>query len=547
MTARPMVRRFLPLLVGLLLAIATATALMAAIEDPHKSARIWDVCPEGCPYTQIQGALNAAAGAASPETPSVVMVAPGTYRENLIIGSPGSTNAGNIKLMGFSRESVRIIAPDATQPAITVNGLASEIRDLTVISNNTLGQAITFSLTQENRGRVINVQAECPAQTIPIGCIWWNSSTAAGTLPRFELRDSTVRFGTFGVLMSIGGRVFTSNNSIETLDGLGLASAAFGYVWNPAAGPSETTWISDHEYIRMRKTTTGAGADVFGIDLNAQTAANSYIYGATIDVQDLGTGATGSVGGIGFTGTGSASALDRCFNCDILVARPNSTGAVRGGFNVNANASQVILYNGRYRTSNSAGTAVDLFQANAGILSQEGADFQTIGGVIAGGAGNGSDNKQFASMDFLELVLSSDLDNDGAAENVRVVINEDGSTLGLFGTTAAGGQFTNALAQALYHATFNNPYQIATGNPTPAARMTILGTGEIGIGTTTPSLGSALHVVGTTVVTKLFMVPLATAPATCGIGDFYVDTSGAYCGCTSTNTWTNFTAVGTCV
>ena len=39
----------------------------------------------------------------------------------------------------------------------------------------------------------------------------------------------------------------------------------------------------------------------------------------------------------------------------------------------------------------------------------------------------------------------------------------------------------------------------------------------------------------------------ATAPATCAIGAFYVDTSGAYCACTSTNTWSNMSGVGTCV
>ena len=38
----------------------------------------------------------------------------------------------------------------------------------------------------------------------------------------------------------------------------------------------------------------------------------------------------------------------------------------------------------------------------------------------------------------------------------------------------------------------------------------------------------------------------ATAPATCAIGDFYVDTSGAACACTATNTWSNMTATGTC-
>ncbi len=39
---------------------------------------------------------------------------------------------------------------------------------------------------------------------------------------------------------------------------------------------------------------------------------------------------------------------------------------------------------------------------------------------------------------------------------------------------------------------------------------------------------------------------LATAPGTCSIGDFYVDTSGAYCACGATNTWSNMIATGSC-
>lgn len=40
--------------------------------------------------------------------------------------------------------------------------------------------------------------------------------------------------------------------------------------------------------------------------------------------------------------------------------------------------------------------------------------------------------------------------------------------------------------------------------------------------------------------------PRTSAPATCTIGDFYVDTSGAYCACISTNTWENMVSTGAC-
>lgn len=40
---------------------------------------------------------------------------------------------------------------------------------------------------------------------------------------------------------------------------------------------------------------------------------------------------------------------------------------------------------------------------------------------------------------------------------------------------------------------------------------------------------------------------ISTAPSTCNIGDTYMDSSGAFCVCTSTNTWSNTVSVGGCV
>lgn len=59
----------------------------------------------------------------------------------------------------------------------------------------------------------------------------------------------------------------------------------------------------------------------------------------------------------------------------------------------------------------------------------------------------------------------------------------------------------------------------------------------------TSTRGNAAGVVK---ATQFSLVPQATAPATCSQGDLYFDTSGAYCACTSTNTWTNTSGVGTC-
>jgi hypothetical protein len=44
----------------------------------------------------------------------------------------------------------------------------------------------------------------------------------------------------------------------------------------------------------------------------------------------------------------------------------------------------------------------------------------------------------------------------------------------------------------------------------------------------------------------LSITPKATAPASCSIGDFYVDTDGAACACSATDTWSNMHGTGTC-
>lgn len=60
------------------------------------------------------------------------------------------------------------------------------------------------------------------------------------------------------------------------------------------------------------------------------------------------------------------------------------------------------------------------------------------------------------------------------------------------------------------------------------------------------SSGPTLGTGPVTVQDILKITPKATAPATCAIGDFYVDTSGAACACSATNTWSNMHATGSC-
>ena len=58
--------------------------------------------------------------------------------------------------------------------------------------------------------------------------------------------------------------------------------------------------------------------------------------------------------------------------------------------------------------------------------------------------------------------------------------------------------------------------------------------------------GTVVALPNTTVTDVLTVTPQATAPATCSIGDLYIDTSGAACACSATNTWSNMHATGSC-
>jgi hypothetical protein len=63
------------------------------------------------------------------------------------------------------------------------------------------------------------------------------------------------------------------------------------------------------------------------------------------------------------------------------------------------------------------------------------------------------------------------------------------------------------------------------------------------------SSGNILTVASNSVATVsyiLMLEPQGTAPATCSIGQLYVDSSGAYCACSILNTWENLSASGTC-
>lgn len=85
---------------------------------------------------------------------------------------------------------------------------------------------------------------------------------------------------------------------------------------------------------------------------------------------------------------------------------------------------------------------------------------------------------------------------------------------------------------------------VLAGNEDAKTGNADISAGNIAGGEVTFATGGSVRV---TIANTLFtIVPQASAPASCEIGDLYIDTSGAACACASTNTWENMIATGTC-
>jgi len=113
-------------------------------------------------------------------------------------------------------------------------------------------------------------------------------------------------------------------------------------------------------------------------------------------------------------------------------------------------------------------------------------------------------NLHISSLTDATFILEADTDNATESDNPRIELRQDGDAirgyLGIEG--AAGALYTDSLANATYlEAKANNTIytniQFVTGGDKDApsngtARMTITDTGEIGIGTETPSANADL-------------------------------------------------------
>ncbi len=246
-----------------------------------------------------------------------------------------------------------------------------------------------------------------------------------------------------------------------------------------------------------------AGFNVLNFDLTTGVAVFNENGTATADLR---WEADTDVNGIFCDATGSGACG---FGTSTPDGRVHVHTATAGAVTANAGADDLVIEN-----SDSGGITILAPDANDANLFFGSPGSSTAGrfrwnhdaALMTIGTGFSGADLRFMTGAFFERMR---IDSDGA-----VIINEDG----LATADVRMESDTNA-----------NMFLVDTsGN-------------QVGIGTATMGAGADL-----TVNDILHIVPLATAPANCVIGNFYVDTSGAYCGCSVVDTWENMLATGTC-
>lgn len=425
----------------LLLGLALVTALLwlvapahAIIPDPNESALVFNVCTEGCPFASLQLAIDAA-NAAGMNTPVVVDVSPGVYRQtsSLIIGTfaPGAGN-GRIELRGQGQDSVRIVGSSSSGVIKLRNGL-TVLRNLTV-ENTGGGPALDWD-TGESLAVVDGTHLMCLNHTSATGCIQWEATAGAANL---LIRDSLVEFSNTGVFVFDGGLITSINNRYVASRSLATGQGTMIAVdIRPPATVADSVFYSSGDYIEIQRPNVATAVSIIaGVRILTNSAVMSAnMHGLTVRIDDLGTSAAGTTTGI-WQGSTTAGSVMSCFDCDVVVNKPNSGGLTSAARADTAAAATLRLIGGRYRATNSDGTDFDLVQVNPAILELSGANYRNnveLSGSISATGGLGS---------FPALQSTGD---SGALH----FLNNQGATLGVGLVALSAGWGSTATVTAL--------------------------------------------------------------------------------------------------
>lgn len=349
--------------------------------------------------------------------------------------------------------------------------------------------------------------------------------------------------------------------------------------------PGKINWETVSSSTVYSNPDTGANSEVFGLNANAN-GANGTAFGNAADASLSTTAIENTCIGSACT-TGQSAAED--FNTLIgYSAISEGHSSVCIGHDTTCNGNEPIaIGKDSQATSKAIGIGVSV-SANANSCIAIGYDGScTVASSIAIGSNASSTGTTTYAIGG-DVAVGADTNGIGIGSTITVdgadsiAIGFSSSTanfndvilLGRGGTATAGNQFIvggeNGLNTHYFLGAGVTSTQTAaidiqptsnSGSNAAGVGMDLRGgaaTGNAAGGSVTISTsdagssGSTIQSYTAKMTVKVsgvvFFTPIATAPATCAIGDVYIDSSGSFCSCTSANVWTNLTPLtGSCV
>ena len=382
--------------------------------------------------------------------------------------------------------------------------------------------AADSNLTWDNTNKRLGIGSASPVALLNLG---GNISASAWTTAGIDLATnaatytdtSTVAAGTVATRAanSFGLPTLASTNAITVTNGSNL------YIAGGAVKGANTTLTNSYgEYIAAGAV--GAATNSYGLYVNAQTGATNN-YGAVFASGNVGIGTTAPIQALDVAGRGAFlnTANSNYTSSGATIIPSNSYVTVLSNFSANDNTATFVA--NQLSNSSSLGQ-----RGYFGFISQTGAANYSPAFVIGRSTGSSSYAETFRIDQNGNIAIGTSSPTNilslggGSAQTFWMERNPTANTAGngltvqAGGATSAatdknGGSLTLSAGTATGTGSSSINFQTATAqgstNTTdnaPTTKMTILGNGDVGIGTATPT--QPVHIYGTASYAGMFKV-----------------------------------------
>src|SRR3990167_6975040 len=525
--------------------LAMSGAALAQLTYLPMTKKVVTVCASGCRYTTLNAACAAQTSTAA--NPIEYSVGPGLYSSTSAISCSGETD---VKFTGAGQTATKLVSTQSGAGDYGTLELGTslnvEISGMSIKGHRAIYAA--FGATGGGNFYVHDAVLESPGVDLDEDCAFM-ADPVAGSSYIFE----NVHCKTYsdGLTNKSGNpKWFVKGNHFTC----GTPVPARCWAYSIAAQPS--MFVSEGDTFDMTASVTGASAasvagyvfQTTGESGGGGCTSNCKVYISGADGVFANTDANGDIGAAravaveaSQTGITVLQVRDSHFTLTTTDATAGNATAILAG---NNNASMPIdIFSSQIETSGGiTNTDINGQDSTVSVFNTKFATYGSDTGLLV----VGGNQRMIQASEKITL-------SDAAGTAILLVDNTDegqsevSPQIRLCNATVAAGEDCGDMIIST-----GGSFRFRDGSANIMMQLNPSGTsmslfGDVFMNGTAPTINMAAA--SATISTGAFPLnfsTLATAPATCSIGAFYVDTSGAYCACTATNTWSNMTATGTC-